>query len=186
MTLSNNTIRYSINAADEIVDVGGGWDSFAVENDSPPDLLSGSILLRSFWSFVSGDALQHVYRRIMERVRAGEAMDFSFRCDSPALRRFLILKMTATADGGIEFVTETICTEVRDFQRVFDANAKRADALIVACSWCNRLKTPDNVWKESEDAVQALSLFETDTIPALSHGMCESCYRSVMAKTEAM
>lgn len=180
MTNSSNTIKYSINAADEIVEVGGEWDIFAVENDSPPELFSGSILHRSFWDFVSGDALRHVYRRIMEQVRAGKTMDFSFRCDSPDLRRFLSLQMSPIADGGIEFVTETICTEARKYQNVFDINAPRTGQVIVACSWCNKLKSGVNTWQEPEDAICTLSLFETDTIPTLSHGMCNGCYEMVL------
>jgi hypothetical protein len=111
-------------------------------------------------------------------------MDFDLRCDSPDLRRYLKLRITPAADGGIDFVTETICTEQREFQHILDANAKRADGLIVACSWCNKLRIGENCWQEAEDAIGALALFETDAIPALSHGMCEECYAAIMDKTE--
>lgn len=81
MNNTQNNIRYCIDAADEIVAVSGDWDRFARENDAPPELLSGSILHRRFWDFVSGDTLTHVYRRMFAKVRAGESLDFSFRCD---------------------------------------------------------------------------------------------------------
>jgi len=184
MNTPPNTIRYAINAADQIVEVGGGWDIFAVDNDSPPDLFSASIMHRNFWEFVSGNALQHVYRRIMEQVRAGETMKFSFRCDSPDLRRFLTLEMSPTADGGIQFVTETICTEARELQRVFDINTPRTEEMITACSWCNKLKVSETIWQEPEAAVRTLSLFETDTVPTLSHGMCEACYGKVLGEVK--
>lgn len=176
----NSITKYSINASDEIVAVDGDWDNFALENDSPPELLSENILHRSFWDFISGDALQHVYRRLFAKVRAGETLEFSFRCDSPSLRRFMKLTMTPAADSGIEFVTETSRIEEREFQNVFHVNARRADEIVVACSWCKRLRTHDNVWHEPEDAIHALALFETVTIPSLSHGMCEECYETMM------
>jgi hypothetical protein len=180
-----NVTRYSIDVSDEIVAVGGDWDRFARENDAPLELFSGNILHRSFWDFLSGAALEHVYQRIMTNVRAGECMEFAFRCDSPGLRRFLTLRMTPADDGGINFVTETICTEEREFQRVFDADADRAEGIVIACSWCNKLKTGLHQWQEPEEAVRSLALFETDPMPALSHGMCEQCYALVTGRTKA-
>ena len=179
-----STIRYKINAADEIVEVGGGWDMFAVENESQPELFSGSILHRRFWDFVSGNTIEHVYRRMFSKVRAGETLDFSFRCDSPRFRRFLVLRMTPLGDGGIEIVTETVCTEEREFQPLFSINASKAGEVVVACSWCNKIKTGVNVWQEAENAVSALGLFEKDILPPLSHGMCDDCYKAVMGKME--
>lgn len=179
-----SNIRYKINAADEIVEVGGGWDMFAIENDSPPELSSGSIIYRRFWDFVSGNTIEHVYRRMFSKVRAGETLDFSFRCDSPSLRRFLVLQMKPLGDGGIEIVTETVCTEEREFQELFSINAPKAGEVVVACSWCNKIKTGENVWQEAEDAVSELGLFEKDILPPLSHGMCDDCYKAVMGTME--
>ncbi len=184
MTNSTSTIKYSINAADEVVSVSGDWDRFAVENDSPPDLYSGSIMHRNFWDFVSGDALGHVYRRMFAKVRSGESMDFSFRCDSPERRRFLTLRMNPTGDGGVEFITETICTEEREFQPLFSTKASKVGEFVVACSWCNKIRSETNIWLEVEEAVPKLGLFEKDALPPLSHGMCDGCYTSVMQKME--
>lgn len=181
---ASNFVRYSIDAADDIVAIGDGWNDFAIKNGSP-ELIEGNILHRSFWDFVSGEALQHVYRRIMERVRAGDIQTFSFRCDSPELRRYLSLRMELTSGGGIEFTTETICTETREFQKIFDAKTKRNDALVVVCSWCIRIRTPSQIWQEAEEAVRTLSLFEIDCLPAVSHGICDECYQFVIGKTSA-
>ena len=121
---------------------------------------------------------------MFSKVRAGETLDFSFRCDSPRFRRFLVLRMTPIADGGIEIVTETVCTEEREFQPLFDAKASRVGEFVVACSWCNKIRTGVDVWKEAEAAVPELGLFESDALPPLSHGMCEACYTSVMGKVQ--
>lgn len=182
MNDKRENIRYCIDAADEIVGVSGDWDRFAVENDSPAELLSGAVVHRRFWDFVSGDTLGHVYRRMFAKVHAGESLDFSFRCDSPELRRFLTLRMNPIGDGGIEFITETVCTEEREFQPLFDIKAARVGEFVVACSWCNKIKTAANVWKEAEDAVLDLGLFEIDALPPLSHGMCDGCYKAVIGK----
>ncbi len=184
MNDTQNRIRYSIDSADEIVAVCGDWDRFARENDSPAELLSGSILHRSFWDFVSGDTLVHVYRRIFAKVHSGQSLDFAFRCDSPELRRFLTLRMNPTGNGGIEFVTETVCTEERESQPLFDSKSFRTGEFVMACSWCNKIKTAVNVWKEAEDAVIELRLFENAALPPLSHGMCVDCYKEVMGKMD--
>ncbi len=57
-------------------------------------------------------------------------------------------------------------------------------AIVVACSWCNKIKTAENVWKEVEYAVPDLRLFEVDAVPRLSHGMCEDCRKAVIQKLE--
>jgi hypothetical protein len=36
-------------------------------------------------------------------------------------------------------------------------------------------------WIEIEDAIADLHLFETPRVPALSHGMCPTCYNVMMA-----
>lgn len=182
MELTANNTRYSINAHDEIVDIGGDWDRFARENDSPPECFSANVIHRCFWDFVSGEAVRHVYRSLIMNVRAGRSFDFAFRCDSPRLRRFMTMQIKPGPAGGVDFVTELFATEERDFQRVFDINAKRSDALVVACSWCNKLRVGETVWTEPENAIRPLTLFEDNPVPALSHGMCESCYAAVMDK----
>ena len=143
-----------------------------------------ALLHQRFWDFVSGDTLEHVYRRVFAKVRAGESLNFSFRCDSPAVRRVLTLKMNPVDDGGIEFVTQTVSTEEREFQPLFDKDESRVGAVVVACSWCNKIKTVENIWQEPEDAVLELGLFEHDSLPPLSHGMCAACYASVMGKMD--
>lgn len=140
----NNSTKYTRNDAEEIVTVGRNWDSFARENDSPPELLSDNILHRSFWDFVSGDALQHDYRRLIARARAGETLEFSFRCDSPSHRQYMKFTMAPIAGSGVEFVTETVSTQQRQFQQVFDATSARTDGVVVACSWCNKLRVGEN------------------------------------------
>ncbi len=175
-------VRFSIDASDRIVDVGDDWDSFALENDAQADLFSDEILHRSFWDFISDDTLEHVYPRMITMVRAGESLDFAFRCDSPALRRFLTLRMRPTGSGGVEFETETVRTEEREFQPLFNKQGAKVGELVVACSWCNKIRTGMNVWQEAEDAVAALGLFENQVTRPLSHSMCEVCYEAVTAK----
>ncbi|MEP6946131.1 MAG: hypothetical protein ABJA02_09455 [Acidobacteriota bacterium] len=178
-----NSVRYAIDASDKIVSVGGNWDRFAAENDSPPEVFARNILHRSFWDFISGDLTEHVYRQILAKVRAGTKLHFNFRCDSPTLRRFLTLDMIPNAAGGIEFLTETTRTEKREYQPLFCTNADKIIEMVITCSWCNKIKTGEKVWQECEDAVLSLGLFEDEAMPMLSHGMCEDCYRTVMSSS---
>ena len=182
MNAQIGSISYSIDPADEIVAVGDDWDRFAIDNGAPRELLSDRIMHRSFWEFVSGETVEHVYRVLLAKVRGGASLAFNFRCDSPALRRFLTLRMYPVGTGGIEFITETVRTEEREFEALFDTTGRKADGLILACSWCNKVKTAPLVWLEAEEAVRVLGLFENNARPSLSHGMCGACYLAVTEK----
>ena len=176
------SISYSIDAADEIVAVGDDWDRFAIDNGAARGLLADRIVHRAFWDFISGESVKHVYRVLLAKVRGGASLAFNFRCDSPALRRFLTLRMFPFGTGGVEFITETVRTEEREFEPLFDTTGEKADELIMACSWCNKIQTAPLVWLEAGEAVRALGLFESNATPSLSHAMCETCYRAVTGK----
>jgi hypothetical protein len=178
-------LSYVIDARDQIVSVGGGWDHFATLNGAPRDLFSDRILSRSFWDFISGDAVEHVYRVMLGKVRLGQHLEFLFRCDSPQLRRFLKLRMTPAGGGAVEFITTTIRTEDRvPVGAAFSTNPTPTGELVVACSWCNKLQTGTDDWEEAEDAVRTLKLFDGEKNSALSHGMCNTCYTSLMSAVD--
>jgi hypothetical protein len=42
----------------------------------------------------------------------------------------------------------------------------------------------DGNWLEIEAAIGALGLFETTTVPTLSHGMCPNCHVTMMEALE--
>ncbi len=177
----DNGITYRIDKNDLIEFTDGAWDEFAIAN-SGPQIVTAKILGRSIWDFMSGETTKNVYRRILSRVRAGEPVQFNFRCDSPTVRRFLHLKITSLADGGVQFESRTICSEPAAGHDHELTNRTFTGNVFVICSWCNKVKTGDASWHEVEDAINITKLFEVETAPLLSHGICPECLNTILRK----
>ena len=90
---NNFHISYQINSRDEIVFVNDHWSDFAVAN-SGSDIVRKIILQRSLWSCISNSTTEYIYREILRRVRAGQAIQIKLRCDSAELRRLIELTRT--------------------------------------------------------------------------------------------
>lgn len=170
---------YTIDRHDRIRSVGGGWDVFAVANDAP-ELVGSAVVDTSFWDHIVGDTTVQIYRQILSVARAGKSMRFDLRCDSPDRRRFLNMTITPVSESGVCFEITTIRVEERSAQDVFRKAGQCSECVVVACSWCKKIKTGEGLWYEVEDAVPILGLFELVEVPQLSHGMCEKCYEVVM------
>ena len=176
-----NLLSYRIDNRDVLVSVFNYWDRSAIR-DGASELASDAILGRNLWDFVSGDAIRHIYKKILERVRSGETLDFDFRCDAPDERRFLSIRISPAENGEVEFETRTIRLEQRPAQDIFLRHTDFTDQLVVACSWCKKIRTHGEVWQEIEQAVVILELFKSEPVPQLSHGMCPDCYEAALKK----
>ncbi|MEP7075666.1 MAG: hypothetical protein ABI878_07615 [Acidobacteriota bacterium] len=174
-------IAYRINDEDVIVDVGGSWDEFASENDSP-DIMAKNVLGRKIWDFISDETLRHLYSQIITKVRNGTAMKFDFRCDAPDERRYLRMSIEPATGGSVQFETRQIQVTPRPPSVEFAAGTAGTGATVIACSWCNRIRTDEEEWVELEDAVERLQLFAVNPRPTLSHGICGVCKTNVMQR----
>jgi hypothetical protein len=180
MSENESSLIYSIDKLNNIVYVNGEWDRFALANDGH-EFTGSKVLNRSFWDFVSGETLRQLYFSIFRQVRAGKILQFDFRCDSPDLRRFLNVRITSTRDSSVWFETTTIKTEEREASALFKRRPMPTEGPVIVCSWCNKVKIGGNLWVEAEKAVKALSFFEKDAVPQLSHGICTHCYDDITA-----
>lgn len=178
--MSGNII-YRVDRSDIIVSVNRAWDDFALANCSP-DMLSSNVVGRRIWDFISGDSLIYVYGQIFASARSGRTLDFDFRCDSPGERRLLNISFSMEPDGFLRISTSPLHVETRVEQWVLDRPGVENSALVVACSWCNRIRTSPETWEEIETAVGELELFRSSSVPQLSHGLCRSCYTTTMSK----
>ncbi len=172
-----NTV-YRIDEKDQISFVNGQWTEFATSNDAP-ELVGSSVLSRDFWEFITDDATLFFYRQLVKRVREGHRVQFEFRCDSPDLRRDVEMRMSLCPGGEVEFDVRVLSVEPRDTFEVLSRHATRSDDLIYVCSWCNRIKLDNVTWAEIEEAIGKLGTFEGESLPKLSHGICEDCYTKV-------
>jgi hypothetical protein len=180
----NRHISYRINERDEIVFVNDQWSNFSAANGAP-ELASDKIIKRSLWSFISGNTIQELYRQILQKARAGQAMRFNLRCDSADVRRFLELSVSLKKNGEVQFNSRTLRAEARPSQMIYDTNALRSDEILIVCSWCKKINTGAEIWEEVENAIVSLGLFDLKALPQLSHGMCNDCYRQVTQESQA-
>src|SRR5450631_2450126 len=88
-------VSYQIDGHDDIISVNSAWKAFARSNGAPH--LAEQVVGRSLWEFVSDGTTRQVYRDLLVRVRGGRTVTFSYRCDSPSLRRYMRMTMTPGA-----------------------------------------------------------------------------------------
>jgi hypothetical protein len=172
-------ISYRVDAADRIEAVSESWSVFARENWGEA-LLPPSILGRSLWDSISDPTTREIYAALLARVRGGRGpVHFQFRCDSPAIRRLLDMRITRLPDGAVEFSTTPVSLEPRTPVAVLDPLARRSAAFLVSCAWCARLRVTEGEWVEVEEAMRILDPFEQQVMPRLSHGMCPDCFAAM-------
>lgn len=177
--MESDSLIYVIDEHDRLVRVDGGFYSFAAENEWSD---SDSTLGRSLWDFVSGEEMRKLQRMLVRRVR-GEAgsVELPFRCDSPDLRREMDIEIAPSSAGTlVQFKTRLRSEEAREFQLLLDPEARRSEALIEMCGWCDRFWV-DDAWVEVEEAAARLKLFQRSEPPAISHGVCPACTEMLMA-----
>jgi hypothetical protein len=178
-------MRYKISSQDTIIEVNEAWVDFAVANDVP-DLEPSQVLGQPLWRFISGAEVQHLYELLLSRVRHTQGtLVLPFRCDAPALRRFMELAMTAQPDGAVELITWLVRTEPRDAVSLLTPGGEPGQPLLAICSWCKRIRLAETAWVEVEEAVVRLGLFQMDVLPQLTHGVCPDCYAAVMRALSA-
>lgn len=154
--------------------VDARWTEFARTN-AAPELCAPSLIGRRLFDCVADPSTAILYRRAFERAReSGRPVVLPFRCDSPALRRFMEIEISATGDGGFRVCTRVVRIESREPVALLDATRARSDELLRMCGWCKRVDASGR-WLEVEAAVETLRLFEEPTLPRISHGICQEC-----------
>jgi hypothetical protein len=175
-------IVYRVNREDRIEYVNDAWEQFANDNEGDA-FASASVLDQSLWNFISDQTTRDIYRSMMRSARDGSVVNFTFRCDAPALRRELRMHVEAREAQSVEFRTETVRTEVRESQALLDPATPRNQELLRSCSWCRKVWVEDE-WVEVEVAVERLQLFHAERLPELTHGICEPCFKLFTAVDE--
>jgi hypothetical protein len=167
--------RYRVTPDHRIVWTSGNWDSFARENGAP-ELADGAVLGHSLWEFIEGPETRLVYEALLERVRAsGNGVTLPFRCDSPAVRRFMELRVTCASNAELEIVAELIREEARPPVPLLDTERLRNGDPIRICSFCKSVESQPQSWVEVEEAVAELGLDERSHLPPLIHAVCPDC-----------
>lgn len=179
MPTASEPVVYHVDRDDRLIQVSESWTVFAGANDAP-ELAGPKVLGRPLWDFIADIGTVHLYRGLLERVRAGRPAQFPFRCDGPAVRRPMEMTMVEAGDGGVEFRCQFLGDRPRDPQPVLDRRADRSHDLLVLCGWCKKALAGGE-WVEVEVAVGRLAPFDRAAPPRLSHGICPPCLAAATA-----
>ena len=174
---STEPLTYSLDHRDRIVRVSEAWTRFALENDAP-ELAAEQVLQRPLWDFLEDLPTRQIYTDLIARVREGRTVRFSLRCDSPTVRRYLQMTVTPADSSRVEFESVVVGVEPRPIQRIWDRRAIRTGAHLRACAWCKRIDVGGK-WREIEDALEPLRIFEMERLPDITHGICDACQRAM-------
>lgn len=177
--------RVFIHTADadgNIAAVNDEWVEFARENGAP-ELGREAVVGRALWEFMEGRETRHISRLLLDKVRStGKGLTIPYRCDSPALRRFMEMEIAPVDNGFVEFRSRVLRIEKRVPVLLLDPHAGRSDEFLTICSWCRRARTGSE-WIELDEAVKKLDLFSSASLPQLTHGICQDCAKLVKKKT---
>jgi len=173
--LDQRSFIWTIDAADRIIHVNDAWLAFAVEN-AAPQLTASVVLGRPIWHYIQGQEASYLYRQIFRRVRAGKSpITCPFRCDAPICRRFMEMELVLLPTYGIQFTAHILREEWRDPVELLDASRDRTREFVKVCSWCKKIYIPGRGWGEIEAAIGPLDLFAHQSIPRITHTICDPC-----------
>jgi hypothetical protein len=178
--MSTETLSYAIDEHDHLIRVDAGYYSFAEENGWDEATTS---LGRSLWDYVAGHEMVKLQRLLVRRIRdAVGDVELPFRCDGPAVRREMNIRIVARPGGRVVlFSARMRSEEAWDLpQLLLDPATPRSDETLEMCGWCDRFEV-DGAWLEVEEAVRRLELFNRPELPKLSHGICPDCNEMLMA-----
>jgi len=182
-------VAYAIDPECTIIDYGGAhWDKSAKESGAPELCVAGNVIGHNLFDVMAGDSVREAYagliRDLLESRR--ENFAFSYRCDSPDVRRQGRLAMTPLqTDGeitGVLFQSIILDRQTRPpldifrFRDVPAALAHDADRPVVTiCSWCLDVKvdgdSPAPRWVSAEEYYRLGGASEV----RISHGICPDC-----------
>lgn len=172
---------YRVDPQDRLCAFNSAWTDFARANEGEA-LLPEHRLGTSLWPAVKDAHVREIYRRLMQRARAGHPVAFGYRCDAPEWRRWFHMEIRAVeGDGSLEFISRLLREERRPRVALLDLTSERSTDFVTVCSWCQRVSVGAGLWQAVEQAVEQLGLLNQDALPGLTHGICGDCKRDLLA-----
>lgn len=171
------SLEYWIDGEDRILAVNEAYVADIHEHgptcDDPAEHVHERLIGRVLWDVLPQAA--EWYRPLVHLARAeAKAIAFAFRCDTPSLRRLMEMRIIAHDDGIVRFVSTLIGQQPRHAVALLQEGIPRGTMLVSMCSWCKRVRA-GATWLEVEQALGRLGVSEAEPMPAVSHGICQSC-----------
>jgi len=179
-TNSQPTIRYWVDANNQLISVSDEWAKFASENDGEA-VAPGLVLGTSVIAAISDLTLRQLYLQLLALARVGRQVRFRFHCDSPGFRRLFEMTICGHDNGAVEFSSTLLESEPRAKVPLLDRHQPRSESFLRVCSWCQRIAVGTS-WLPVEDAVDRLGLMLQTALPRLTHGICEKCNAEMLVE----
>jgi hypothetical protein len=170
---------HRIDVHDRLIAFDDAFRNFAVANGAPT--LPDEWLGRSIWETSESSQVNMVFRALVERARAGQAVRVPARCDSPSLLRFVQFSLTAGPDGEVTFSSELTGARFPNSRKQTNRfiTVLNPDQVLRVCAWCFRVDSDG--WRGIEDIVAEQGLLLDDEVPEITHGICPDCLAAVSA-----
>jgi hypothetical protein len=171
----DGAMSYTLDHADCIVAVGGAWDDFARVNQGDA-VLSSKVVGRKLDQFIHDDVTRMFVRSLLMAARLlRKPISRPYRCDAPALKRFMEMTVTPDAVGGLEVTHRELRSEPMLHRVQLVAAPPGSEAVFTKrCSLCNRVQAK-GVWSEVDAAVQAGRLTDNGAGLKVFYGVCPDC-----------
>lgn len=174
-------IHYRLDARDCLTAVNEAW--VAEAHAAPePTLAAPSVLGRNLWQLIHDFPVRHLFTALFQRLRAGEVPEaaYIFRCDTPAQRRLHRLRITPAPEAALDFESAILAVQPRPPVSLLDSATPRSAEFLRICGWCKRVPLAGDRWVEIEEALAHLDSLDRVPVPALSHGICPRCERTLL------
>lgn len=172
-------ISYAIDADDNLVAFNESWSEFARANRGE-QALPGVVKGRKLWDFISDPTSRELYRRMVLRARAGEAVLFRYRCDAPHERREFTMQIRSSPEGRVEFVSVMVNSEPRTAVPWLGSEVSTSSELVRMCSWCARVAVAEDRWVAVERAMEEHPALRGPRTPSITHGICPDCEKEML------
>ena len=175
--VTTRKLSYVVDRQGVIIDVGPGWDRFAMQNDGAA-ACARYVLERPWTEFVTGAEVRLLFSRLIQSVREQQTpRTTTFRCDSPQVRRYMRMRIEPCPDECVEIETEIEREVPRNPVHLLERGMSRSGEFLSMCSWCSRIQVLDE-WCEIDKAIERLHLFMEPSLPQLTHTICGKCVES--------
>ena len=168
--MTRTIYTYRLDRNNDIISVGDDWDAFALENGGP-NACASQVQGRPVWDFIAGDPMRMWLDTVLQLVRVRNApIERRYRCDSPELRRFMLMRLSPEDDGVVRIDNELLTTERRAVPiHIRPASSRSGRTVRIRCSLCGRLKA-GNAWQEPDFARAA-----QPRIISVAYSVCDAC-----------
>lgn len=183
--MAGMTCTYVVNSELKVLSINGDWEAFAQENDAA-HLAADNVIGKPLDEFITDPRTLHLYRMMVQKaLEVQRPLYVPFRCDAPDLRRYMSMRIVPLSQGRCRFESTVEREEPRDAVRLLNPHAERSDDILRICSWCKRVDVAKNDWREVEEAVKTLDLFDDHPLPNLTHTICDCCLEAATDALEA-